>query len=89
MVQFREDRDPAEVWEKAAIMRAHTGHMQAVWVFVFGMVTTGTRSATGTSYTLWTQGSLLHAVQTAPLFNDSKDFVDMPATADPSQIEAA
>jgi hypothetical protein len=40
------------------------------------------------SCTLFCEGPVLHAVQTAHLFPDGKEFVDMPARIDPSQITA-
>ncbi|KAK9807093.1 hypothetical protein WJX73_003834 [Symbiochloris irregularis] len=41
-----------------------------------------------TEFDIWTTGPLLKAVQLAPLYNDSKTFVDMPALTSPSSIQA-
>lgn len=40
------------------------------------------------SCSLFCEGPVLHAVQTAHLFPDGKEFVDMPARIDPAQITA-
>lgn len=38
---------------------------------------------------MFCQGELLRVVQNAPVFNDSKEFVDLPLTSDPTTILAA